>query len=124
MTISAQQEQQLLEGGECYLHYHPEDRVPTHDTLNRLQNLANEVTISASYTATYNDDHIICSAACTVTLPPARAGKEIEVTQTFVGTVTVLPTGTETLVGATSVTMNVQWMSLRFKSVTGGYILI
>ena len=122
--MNPQQEQQLLEGGECYLHYHPEDRVPTHDTLNRLQNIANEVIISGNYVATYNDDHIICDSACTVTLPPTRAGKELEVTQTFVGTVTVLPTGTETLVGATSVLMNVQWMSLRFKSVTGGYILI
>ena len=99
--------------------------MPTHDTLNRLQNLAGPKDIdTATYTATYNDDHLLSSVTTSITLPPSRAGKEIEVTMIGTGNVTVVPTGTDTLVGTTSVVMTAQWMSLRFKSVSGGWILI
>ena len=124
--INPQQEQQLTSSGECYLHYHPDDRVPTHDTLNRLQNLAAPQSFSGTEkTLTYSDDYIECHVTCTITLPRSRAGKEFEVTVMEDGiTVSIVPTGTDTVQGTDLVYSSIQWTSLRFKSITGGYILI
>lgn len=117
---------QLSGGSENYEHYHPEDRIPTHDTLSRLQNVASQRTITTTpYTATYNDDHLLVGATCSVTMPSARAGKELEITMTSSGTsVTILPNGSDTLVGYTSVVITQQWTSLRFKAISGGWIII
>ena len=122
--ITAQQEDQLINAGECYLHYHPDDRQPTHDTLNRLQNLAAPQATAVSKTLSYENDYIECSATCTITFPQARAGKEFEVINIGSGTVTVLPTSPDTLVGDTSVVIEQQWTALRFKAVPGGWVLI
>lgn len=122
--MDTQQEQQLTQGGECYLHYHPEDRTPTHDTLNRLQNLASCVEVTTDYAMTYENDHVMGDGTLTVTLPLARAGKEFEVTNVGTGTVTVVPTTPDTIQGTTSVVMAIQWTSLRFKSITAGWVLI
>ena len=124
MTLTVNQEQELTGGGECYLHNHPEDRVPTHDTLNRLQNLAAPKTVTANYTVDYSDDHILVPAAYTVTLPRSRANKEFEVTRTGTSNVTVAAYGTETICGSSTALLTAQWMSLRVKGVTNGWIVI
>lgn len=122
--ITIQQEEQLTQGGECFLHYHPDDRTPTHDTLNRLQDLASCVDTTADYAMSYENDHVQASGTLTVTFPPARAGKEFEVTNIGTGTVTVVPTSPDTVQGTTSVYTSTQWTSLRFKAVADGWVLI
>lgn len=121
-----QQEALMLNGADCPLHYHSIDRVPTHDTLNQLEEVAKIVDAdTANYTATYDDDFIKVSVSCTITLPPAKAGKEIEIIKTFAGgSVIIVPTGTNTIQGTTSVTAYVQWTALRFKAMSDGWILI
>lgn len=113
------QERELLSGGACYLHDHPEDRAPTHDTLSRLESLAKIVTKSANYTASLDDDWILVSATCTITLPPPKANKLWNIVcMTGTTTVTVAaPTGF-TINGGSSITIASQWLGKRIKQIS------
>ena len=124
--MDALQEELLTNLGDCPLHYHSHDRVPTHDTLAGLQQMAKQVSpTGTTYTVTDKDDHILCRQTMTVQLPRAVGGKEYEVTMMFTpGTVTVTPTGSDTVMGTTSCYTTIQWTSLRFKAIFGGWILI
>ena len=121
-----QQEALMLNGADCPLHYHSSDRIPNHDTLNGLQAIAKQVyPTNSTYIVTEEDDYILCNGICTVTLPPAKNGNEIEVVKLFNGNyIIILPTGTDTLLGDTSVIVYEQWTALRFKAIAGGWILI
>jgi hypothetical protein len=80
--------------------------------------------VATSYTILESDDIIEVSALATVTLPIAKNGREYQVIMTGVGNVTVQLSGTDQIYGNTSVLMNVQGMSLRFKAISGGWIFI
>jgi len=56
MPLDARQEGELTGGGDSLLHYHLQDRVPTHDTLNGLQRVMSARTVTTNYTCTFNDD--------------------------------------------------------------------
>lgn len=64
--------------------------------------------VSATYTATVNDDTIECTAnTFTVTLPPAATtGTILFITNTGAGTITVDGDGSETIMGSTTQTVN------------------
>ena len=80
---------------------------------------------TGNYAVLRGDDIIICNSSVTVTLPLSTRGREIIVNKNFSGSsVTVLPSGSDTLVGDTSVLMYVKGTSLHFKAVTGGYVII
>lgn len=118
-------ERQLVGGGDTLLHYHLADRA----TNAGLQSDARQRTTSDSaFSVTYDDDFVFCdttSSNISVTLPLARNGKEFEIVKTASpNMLTILPSGTNTLAGAASVLVYVQWTALRFKAVSGGYVLI
>lgn len=94
--------------------------------LQWFHQIERQTTVTAStYAVTRNDDFILVGATCTVTLPLAARGREIEVVKTFAGGyVNIVPTSTDTLVGTTLVQILVQWTALRFKAISGGWILI
>lgn len=115
---------ELTGGGDCTLHFHTVDRAPTHDTLLRLQDLCNHVTVSSNYTARYEDDLIMVELGATVTLPLSIRGKEFEVVAMDDTAFSILFSGADTLYGDTSVLVEVAMTALRFKSITGGWVLI
>lgn len=121
-----QQEALMLNGADCPLHFHSQDRIPTHDTLNALEAIAKQVNIAGdTYIATDEDDYILVGQTATITLPVAKNGKEIEVIKTFNGSyIRILPSGTDTILDDTSVIVYVQWTALRFKAIAGGWIII
>lgn len=121
MTLDVRQESELISGGDTRLHYHLEDRV----TNAQLQELARVTNVStATYSVGQFDDFVNVSVACTVTLPVAKNGREIQVTRTGDFDVTVTPSGTDTICGDVAVILNVKWTSLNFKAVSGGWIII
>ena len=115
---------ELTNGGDCHLHYHQSDRVPRQDTIRGLQFVTRVVSVATAYTIMETDDIVEVSVVATVTLPLAKNGREYQVVMTGVGNVTVNLSGTDLIYGNTSVLLNVQGMSLRFKAITGGWILI
>ena len=66
----------------------------------------------------------------TITLPGisddmARSKREYEVVKTVAAnTVTIVPTGADTVVGDASVVVDLQWTALRFRATSGNWVLI
>ncbi len=123
--MTQDQEASLLTGGDCFTHYHSEDRRPTADFLHGLNSVERETVVTTStYTITSADDHVAVSTTCTVTLPLAKRGQIYTVTRSGSGLVTVVTSGMDTVCGDTSVQLTVQWMSLTFKATSSGWIII
>jgi hypothetical protein len=117
--------QQLTNQTECYIHTHP--RVPLGQTSATELEAATPIkaVTAATYTLTAADEQISVGQTCTVTLPPTLKSKEYHVTLTANATLTILPTGADTVMGTTSLVATVQWTSLHFKSAdNGNWILI
>lgn len=111
--------------GDCLLHYHSYDRVPTHDTLSSLQAVANTKTVVGAYSIEPSDDYVLCDGTVTITMPLSKSdGRELECVLVTPGTLTIVPSGADTLLGDTSVVAIDQWTALRFRAVSGGWILI
>jgi hypothetical protein len=121
------QEAQLVGGAECFIHFHPREPLNRED-LEALQasDLVQSVTGDATLDGRFDIIQVDTSTtSITVTLPPAANGKEFQIVKIAAANrVIIVPTGTDTLVGATQVNIYNQWTSLRFKAVTGGYILL
>lgn len=123
--MSPEQELALTGMGDCFSHYHSEDRKPTIDMLHGLQYLARQREVTtATYAVLPDDDFLQVSVASTLTLPEARNGQEITITRTGVGSVTVNRSGTDTISGATSYTLAAQWNSITIKAYSGGWLII
>ena len=116
----------LVNGGDCILHYHQLDRVPRQDTLHGLQLVTRVRTVSTSQTLLTSDDIVMVdTGGINVKLLRAINGREFEVVMTAdVAPFTISFSGTDTLYGKTSVMVEVQGTALRFKAITGGWILI
>jgi hypothetical protein len=126
MPMTPQQEEAQISGGDNPYHWHAHDRVVNHDTLTQLNQIANQRSITTStYTVQPSDDYLLVGTTSTITLPAAKNGQEYEIVKVFSGGyIIILPAGTDTVVGTTSVLVTVQWTALRFKAVSGGWILI
>lgn len=122
--IDERQEGELTNGGDCFSHYHSSDRVRTHDDVLRLQELLNEHSVSGTYAITDQDDVLLCAIGGTLTLPRAKNGREFEVVMTGTTNVTVNLTSPDLIYSNSSVLMTLQGMALRFKAVSGGWILV
>ena len=115
---------ELVGGGDCQLHYHRSDRTARQDFLHGLQTVTRERTVAAGETIQDSDDVVLCATGGTRTLPTARNGREYEIVMTGTSNVTVALSGTDTIYGATTVSMTAQGMALHFKAITGGWIII
>jgi hypothetical protein len=123
MPLDFRQEHELTGGGDCLLHYHSQDRV----TNDILQSAENVVSVSSAYTVTYNDDIILATAATpyTITLPIARSRRVTIVRVSGNASITVVPTASDTINGASSVIISTSYTPLRLKAVAGiGYISV
>jgi hypothetical protein len=122
----------LVGGGDCFEHYHSTDRVPTHYTLKQLQTLVKVKKISANYAVDPTDDIILVdttSGVITATLPTANNGNEITVIRIAgANNVVVARSGTDTINGATSVTISTSYTPKTYKamppSIVTGYVSI
>lgn len=126
--MNAEIDPTLTQGGDCFLHYHSIDRVPDQVFLSALEGVYARRTVTGNTTLTATDDIVLVdttSGNISVTLPRASNGKEFQVVKTAAAfTLTILPTGADTILGTTSLAVTGRWTSLHFKSVVGGYILI
>ena len=71
------QETALTGGGDCFTHWHSEDRRPTQDFLHGLHSVANTVVASSNITLTGNEDVLRVDTSAgdvIVTLPYAKGG--------------------------------------------------
>lgn len=116
----------LRNGADNPYHFHSHDQIPTHATLLQLEALEAQKSVSTStYTATGEDDYLLCSATTTITLPRAINGTEIEIIKSFAGGyVKIVPSGTDLIMGTTSMTILVQYTACHLKSTSLGWLLV
>lgn len=119
MPLNEDQMQQLTNGGDCPLHHHRGDTVPTNDTVQRLAGVENWRTAVTTQDLLREDDYVLADSTAgtiTLTLPNARNGKKITITKIVaVNTVTVAATSGYNVLGAGSVNLTAAWSVLRLK---------
>lgn len=97
-----------------------------HKHLETLQSIEVVKTVTANFTASYREDIIVAdtsSGNITVTLPKSRGGKKFCVVKSSAAnTLTVLFSGSETMLGINSVTITSLADARWFKGVQQGYI--
>ena len=80
--------------------------------------------VEGSYSPLANDWHLYCTAPAGIALQPSAArDRELVITNASAGVVTLIPDGTETINGASSVTIDFQWTTLQLRPIIGGYII-
>lgn len=126
--LTAQQESSLVSGGDCFEHWHSSDRARTHSDLEQLQQLASVVTVTSDFTVRTGTDFVLADTSLsdlTVTLPRSADGVEMEVVKVATPNIlTIALTGADLIYGQSSVLVYNIATALRFKSITGGWILI
>ena len=111
----------LFEGGDCLLHYHKSDRIPSHIFLQGLYGVAFNFQTSANSVLRGNEDYVEVDTSAggivTITLPKARNQLEIEIAKPFApGTVAVAVVAPDTILNQSlTVTFTSATTSLRFK---------
>lgn len=117
--------QQLTNQAECYIHTHPRQQLDQ-TSATELEDSSRVKAITLPYTLTAADEQISIAATGTLTLPPAARGKEYHVTLSAAGTtITVVPTGADTILGDTSMELTIQWTSVHLKADQGNnWVLI
>ena len=90
-------------------------------------------TATGNFTLSASDDVVLVDTSggdVTVTLPEisdemVRHKQEFEVVKTTTaGTLTILPTGTDTILGEPDAVVTVQWTALRFRATTGNWVVV
>lgn len=99
---------------------------PTRSDLQWLNQSKRVVTVaSGPYAVLPSDDILLVTNTLTITLPPATRGREIYVNKNYAGgTVTINPSGSDTVAGGASYSLTANYTTAHLKAVTGGYILL
>lgn len=101
--------------------------------INSLLNFREAYSITSATTLQIDDDVVLVDTSggsVTVTLPAVTDAmiynrQEHEVVKTSASnTMTIVPSGSDTVVGTTSVAATIQWTALRFRAISGGWVLI
>lgn len=118
----------LVGGGDCFSHWHSEDRVPTHDFLHGLHAVAFSKTVSGNTTLTGSEDFIRVDTSAsdvTITLPPAIEGTEITVIKiSRLHTLIVKGSGSELINGDNTHIYTTLWSARTFKAIDGQWSII
>jgi hypothetical protein len=114
------QYQQLTAQGTCYLHMHPAPALDQ-SSLVTLERAAEPAVVSTSRALTMSDEVILSDPSggtITLTLPlSSNVGfKEYRISQVTTGTTVIARTGTDTITGATSISITTRWDSRRLKA--------
>lgn len=119
--INTPQEASLLSGGDCFLHWHSQDRVMTHDSLTQLQQIASVLTATGDVTVNDQTDYIYADTTLQniiVALPLAKNGREVEIIKAASAfRVLIVPTGSDTVLGAEGAIIQSRFDALRLKAI-------
>lgn len=80
---------------------------------------------ASTYTVTPQDDILLCQVSTTITLPVAARGREIQIIKDFAGGfVKVYPSGNDTIMGTTSMTILVDKTCMHMKAIGNKWLAI
>ena len=128
MALTDRQESNLISKGDCFEHWHSEDRVLTHDDVLTLQGLAKATVVIGDITVDSRQDYLLVDTSVlsiTVTLPRANQGREIEIMKNATANyLRILTSGTDKIFGLSEVRVYNYGTSLRFKAIPNGWFII
>lgn len=127
--LTLQQESNLTSAGDCFEHWHSQDRVPVYSDIAEYQSLARQVVVSSDAFVSPEADYLLVDTSMgdvNIQLPPAMRGREIEVIKTASAyRVIILPDSGETIIGAEGVVIQSRYDALRIKAVQNmGWVAI
>ena len=126
--LTAAQESNLTSAGDCFEHWHSQDRAVVHSDIGQLQRLGIITEVTSSGDIKLPQDVLLCdttASSLTISLPVAPKGTEIEIVKTASPNVlTIQPTSPDLIYGQSSVLVYNIGTALRFKSIQGGWILV
>lgn len=118
----------LINGGDCFSHFHSEDRRATQDFLHGLQSVSYNKSTSSSLVLTGVEDIIRADTSAsdiTITLPPAVHGKEVTIVKTSaLHTLTVQGANGELINGDNVHVYTTIWSARTFKAVDGQWSIV
>lgn len=126
--IDEAQASQLIGGGECFLHFHPQEPLQFDDAIDLMES-APTITITDDYSPTSNDYLILCDTTnndIRITMPLAGFGREYQIVKVAeANRVFIDPTSPDHVRGSlTGLIIYNIYTSLHLKAITGGWILV
>jgi hypothetical protein len=128
MELDDRQISELTGTGECYLHWHPDDRVVTNDTVKGVASQALVTSVSTNTSIGYSPDIVLVDTSAgniTITVPLAKSGNEVKIVKVAApNTLTIQLSGSDLVYSNTNILVYTIGTALHLKGVDGGYILI
>lgn len=126
--MTPEQEAALTGGGDCFSHWHSEDRLPTQNLLHGLHGVSYVKSVSGNTSLTGKEDIILVDTSLsdvTVTLPEASGGAEVTVVKiSSLHKLIVQGSGSDLINGSSSHIYTTQWSARTFKAVEGQWIIV
>ena len=120
--LTSDQLNSLTSGGDCPLHTHSADRAVSHEQVLAFQGAEAARLVSASGLVTYSDDYLLVDASAPIDLqlPIARGGKSYTVVKiSGASLVTIMPDGSDTINGVTSLIITDPYKAVKIKAFKG-----
>ena len=121
--LTPDEEAQLRGNAECFIHFHTPQPLNQSDGAE-LQAAATQNTVTGNYSLTERDDFILAdttSGNIVITLPLAAEGREYEIVKVAVpNRLDVVPTGSNTVLWSTGVSIYNRGTAIRFKATDSG----
>lgn len=127
--LSEQQLAQLIGLGDCFIHTHPKETLGFTERQELMEAVPVTAISSTPYAITTRDEILTVDTtggAVTINLPQASRGRELRVIRVAgSASVTLLPTGSDTLNGGASLVISSSYSPIHLKAIFGtGYITI
>lgn len=119
------QESNLTSGGDCFEHYHSQDRIPTHEFKLGLDYLETALEVGAGTTTlTGAEDFVLVDStagAATVMLPPPVKRMSVVVMRKVAANTVTIDSPTGTINGAATYALAGAYAVGTFKAINGDY---
>lgn len=123
--LDPQQESNLTSQGDCFEHWHSQDRIPTHEFKLGLDYLETYLSVgSGSTTLTGSEDYVLVdttSGAASIMLPPPVKRMKITIIKVAAANTVTVDSPAGTINGAATYSLTSAYATATFKAINGNY---
>lgn len=123
--LDPQQESNLTSQGDCFEHWHSQDRIPTHEFKLGLDYLETALEVGAGTTTlTGSEDFVLVDStagAATIVLPPPIKRLSVVVLRTVAANTVTIDSPSGTINGAATYALTGAYAAGTFKAINGNY---
>lgn len=119
------QESNLVSQGDCFEHWHSQDRIPTHEFKLGLDYLETSLSVgSGSTTLVGAEDYVLVdttSGSATIVLPPPIKRMKVVIVKTAAANSVTVDSPTGTINGTATYVLSAAYAVAVFKAINGNY---